>query len=299
MTNHVQLHKELLSAVCEDIEDMSDIMESIRPDIAHRCWGNGIIEEVTYIEEEEMPTRYIVDRRAKKPFVNVKNTVKYIQEECCICYNELQKTNVTTTPCGHSFCFQCIIKCLDRNNTCPYCREVLREEEEESDGEDSYGEDSDEEESDEEGDGDMDDGLYSDWGDEFPFGIISRTPFWSNTSNPVNTQASIEEIHDELVNQNISLKDLLSISLLRYDHTHDYRRLLKVQEDLKEIVQTTDNERRREWEERQCFMEEDERRHNRTPVVTITIDRIGNRPVVADKTEPSKLSLIHPDLLNK
>jgi len=289
MTNHIQLHKELLSVVCEDIGDMGDIMDPIRPDIVNRCWGNGIIEEVFKMPNEVGGDDSVSDNQitVHEPFQT--------QQECCICYDELQKTNVTTTPCGHSFCFRCIIKCLDRNNTCPYCRQVLREEEEESDEDESDEEDGDEED----GDEDMDDGLYSDWGDEFPFGIVSRTPFWYNTSNPVNTQVSVEEIHDELVNQNISLKDLLSISLLRYDDTHDYRRLLKIQDDLKEIVQTKDDERRREWEERQCFMEEDERRHNRTPVVTITIDRIGNRPAVARKTERPKLSLIHPDLLSK
>jgi len=289
MTNHIQLHKELFSVVCEDIGDMGDIMDPIRPDIVHRCWGNGIIEEVF-----EMPNEVGGDDSVSDNQITVHEPFQ-TQQECCICYDELQKTNVTTTPCGHSFCFRCIIKCLDRNNTCPYCRQVLREEEEESDEDESDEEDGDEED----GDEDMDDGLYSDWGDEFPFGIVSRTPFWYNTSNPVNTQVSVEEIHDELVNQNISLKDLLSISLLRYDDTHDYRRLLKIQDDLKEIVQTKDDERRREWEERQCFMEEDERRHNRTPVVTITIDRIGNRPAVARKTERPKLSLIHPDLLSK
>jgi hypothetical protein len=289
MTNHIQLHKELLSVVCEDIGDMGDIMDPIRPDIVNRCWGNGIIEEVF-----EMPNEVGGDDSVSDNQITVHEPFQ-TQQECCICYDELQKTNVTTTPCGHSFCFRCIIKCLDRNNTCPYCRQVLREEEEESDEEESDEEDGDEED----GDEDMDDGLYSDWGDEFPFGIVSRTPFWYNTSNPVNTQVSVEEIHDELVNQNISLKDLLSISLLRYDDTHDYRRLLKIQDDLKEIVQTKDDERRREWEERQCFMGEDERRHNRTPVVIITIDRIGNRPAVARKTERPKLSLIHPDLLSK
>ena len=289
MTNHIQLHKELFSVVCEDIGDMGDIMDPIRPDIVHRCWGNGIIEEVF-----EMPNEVGGDDSVSDNQITVLEPFQ-TQQECCICYDELQKTNVTTTPCGHSFCFRCIIKCLDRNNTCPYCRQVLREEEEESDEDESDEEDGDEED----GDEDMDDGLYSDWGDEFPFGIVSRTPFWYNTSNPVNTQVSVEEIHDELVNQNISLKDLLSISLLRYDDTPDYRRLLKIQDDLKEIVQTKDDERRREWEERQCFMEEDERRHNRTPVVTITIDRIGNRPAVARKTERPKLSLIHPDLLSK
>ena len=57
---------------------------------------------------------------------------------CPICYEKLHflkyddeeeeikpVTNVVTTPCGHSFCFKCLSKHLDRNNTCPMCREEL------------------------------------------------------------------------------------------------------------------------------------------------------------------------------
>jgi hypothetical protein len=39
-------------------------------------------------------------------------------------------TNNCITPCGHTFCFQCLAKALEKNNTCPCCRAVLMEEEE-------------------------------------------------------------------------------------------------------------------------------------------------------------------------
>jgi len=57
---------------------------------------------------------------------------------CPICYEKLRflkydeeeeeikpTSNVVTTPCGHSFCFKCLSKHLDRKNTCPMCREEL------------------------------------------------------------------------------------------------------------------------------------------------------------------------------
>jgi len=47
--------------------------------------------------------------------------------ECSICYEIIQKINNCTTPCGHSFCFNCIVKCLHKDNKCPYCRFVLNE----------------------------------------------------------------------------------------------------------------------------------------------------------------------------
>ena len=57
--------------------------------------------------------------------------------ECCICYEKIGDKNSSVTPCGHKFCFNCITAALSRNNTCPCCREVLVEKEEEEDWDDS------------------------------------------------------------------------------------------------------------------------------------------------------------------
>jgi len=54
--------------------------------------------------------------------------------ECCICMDAINlSTNNCITPCGHTFCFQCLAKALEKNNTCPCCRAVLMEEEEKAD----------------------------------------------------------------------------------------------------------------------------------------------------------------------
>ena len=47
--------------------------------------------------------------------------------ECPICFDEIQSTNACTTPCGHSFCFKCVIKSLQANEACPCCRASLVE----------------------------------------------------------------------------------------------------------------------------------------------------------------------------
>lgn len=48
------------------------------------------------------------------------NTTK----ECCICYEMIDSTkNNCITPCGHSFCFICIVKSIQVRNTCPCCRQ--------------------------------------------------------------------------------------------------------------------------------------------------------------------------------
>ena len=70
------------------------------------------------------------------------------QIECCICYETIGDKNNCVTPCGHKFCFVCLTKALVNNNTCPCCREVLVEQEDDDESEyepeDSDGESDDE-----------------------------------------------------------------------------------------------------------------------------------------------------------
>ena len=68
--------------------------------------------------------------------------------ECCICMDSINSAiNNCTTPCGHMFCFQCLAKALEQNNTCPMCRAVLMEvpDEELDSDDDEYETDSDDE----------------------------------------------------------------------------------------------------------------------------------------------------------
>jgi len=73
--------------------------------------------------------------------------------ECCICMDAINfATNNCVTPCGHTFCFQCLAKALEQNNTCPCCRAVLMaepEDEEASEWSEWTDEDEDEEEDEE------------------------------------------------------------------------------------------------------------------------------------------------------
>ena len=46
--------------------------------------------------------------------------------ECIICLEKInQNNNSAITPCGHKFCFNCILQSIQTLNTCPYCREIL------------------------------------------------------------------------------------------------------------------------------------------------------------------------------
>lgn len=46
---------------------------------------------------------------------------------CNICFEPINKNNNSVTPCGHTFCFKCIIKAMQYNSNCPCCRAPLRE----------------------------------------------------------------------------------------------------------------------------------------------------------------------------
>ena len=43
--------------------------------------------------------------------------------ECPICCTRF--TNPTTTPCGHTFCSNCLVRSLDHQRSCPFCRDGL------------------------------------------------------------------------------------------------------------------------------------------------------------------------------
>jgi len=47
---------------------------------------------------------------------------------CNICFEMMGPTNQTTTPCGHTFCFTCIIEAYKRKSTCPCCRTPFHKE---------------------------------------------------------------------------------------------------------------------------------------------------------------------------
>jgi hypothetical protein len=61
--------------------------------------------------------------------------------ECVICFEDIGKTNNCVTPCGHAFCFKCLVTAMTMKNTCPCCRAelfALPKEEEEDDADSDY-----------------------------------------------------------------------------------------------------------------------------------------------------------------
>ncbi|KAI8377424.1 PUA-like domain-containing protein, partial [Radiomyces spectabilis] len=44
--------------------------------------------------------------------------------ECAICCNRFYKP--TTTPCGHTFCRPCLLRSVDHQRSCPFCRQPVK-----------------------------------------------------------------------------------------------------------------------------------------------------------------------------
>jgi hypothetical protein len=51
-----------------------------------------------------------------------------LEEECCICYENIGTKNNCVTECGHKFCFKCLAMSMTRSNACPCCRQPLMDE---------------------------------------------------------------------------------------------------------------------------------------------------------------------------
>jgi len=51
----------------------------------------------------------------------VRNTL-YDNMECCICYENIYKNNITVLSCGHKYHFECILLALNKKLLCPICR---------------------------------------------------------------------------------------------------------------------------------------------------------------------------------
>ena len=170
------------------------------------------------------------------------STITKEELECCICYDVIGEQNNCTTPCGHKFCFVCMMKTLETNNTCPCCRAVLQERGEEE-----------EEESDDE---------YSDEEDELDY-------------HDRNTIASTKDIASELESLGYTMSDILTLYLGRINPAGERTSATfveKLSEDFEKVINKQDSEIESEHYEKFDMMEEDTRRHNRCVPSALDID---------------------------
>jgi hypothetical protein len=74
---------------------------------------DSIVENIETVVENDVET--------------VVETVVPESNECSICYETMGDKNCCVTECGHKFCLKCLLLAMDRTNTCPMCRHVLKD----------------------------------------------------------------------------------------------------------------------------------------------------------------------------
>ena len=168
--------------------------------------------------------------------------------ECAICYEEIGETNKCVTPCGHDFCFKCMVKSFQMNETCPMCRTSYLEKDEclHSDSEDEYPDD----------DGSDDETHYEDDAYE------TNDQYLQELDNVTQyaTIAKPKTIADKIEEKGYTMVDVLSLYMGRIDrtdskYTQSYVRRLK--EDIDTIVTDSDKEQERALMENYMMRDED------------------------------------------
>ena len=169
------------------------------------------------------------------------------KKECAICYEVIGTTNVCVTPCGHDFCFKCMIKSFQINDTCPMCRTTYLEK-------DEMLEESEDDESDDDSD---DESLYGD-----VVGYDTSEEYLQELDNVTHyaTIAKPKTIADKIEEKGYTMVDVISLYMGRIDrtdskYTQSYVRRLK--EDVDTIVTNSDKEQERALMENYMMRDED------------------------------------------
>lgn len=166
---------------------------------------------------------------------NANNNVE--MGECPICYENITKNNnICITPCGHEFCFTCLIKCMNKNNLCPCCRSVLNE-----------NKNFDENDEDEEDDEDFEDNETETINDDD-----------TEDDDDENKFCSLEFIETKLKEKNITYINLLSLLITRFPKNTSLSTKQKLEDDVFDYIDELDDQAEKEFDETKNMMFEDE-----------------------------------------
>jgi hypothetical protein len=164
--------------------------------------------------------------------------------ECPICYEVIDtKNNNCITPCGHEFCFKCLMKSISRNNRCPCCRAELQE----SDENDEILTDS---ESENDSDSDSN----------------------SESSEDGEIECDVEKITKTLVEKGFTMIDFVAIIIDRFpkgDPKYTSQFCEELYDDFYKNVEIMDEEVTREFREIELMASNDERSESNNASVNL------------------------------
>ena len=88
-------------------------------------WGDELVVFGGYEDDNDSMPELIEVQNEEEKETEENNTV-YESETCCICLENIKKTNTCTTKCGHQFCLTCLFDNINSTNDgkldCPMCR---------------------------------------------------------------------------------------------------------------------------------------------------------------------------------
>jgi hypothetical protein len=174
---------------------------------------------------------------------------------CPVCFDPITTDkNVCSTPCGHVFCFGCMVKCLNTSNTCPYCRSEINNKPIYDDNNDEYEivsitDDDDDDDYDDDDDDDDDE-------DQPPnTNPTNETPVSNEQES--EDECSIEYVESYFKEKGISYIDLLSVMFNRYPKTMSRRMRRQLDKKLYDMMDLLDEEHMNQYEEINLMIEND------------------------------------------
>jgi hypothetical protein len=177
------------------------------------------------------------------------NSVVVAGDNCPICFDPITKNkNVCSTPCGHVFCFKCIVKCLNTSNTCPFCRAEINDSELYGDSEDEDGGDSDDDSddetfwSDEDNNSEDEEDATTEGEATAEQGATATTGISINAENYEDDECPIEHMENYFKEKGVTYLDLMAVLFNRYPRGMTRRVKRRTEKNLYDMADFLDEE---------------------------------------------------------
>jgi len=156
---------------------------------------------------------------------------------CPICFDEITlNKNSCLTPCGHAFCFNCMVKSLNNSNMCPYCRALINDKPiRDDDDEEEYDDDYETLTDDDDEDDDEDDENENENGN-------SSTNQQENADDEDEYECSIERVESYFKEKGITYTNLLSVMFSRFPQDMSRRSRKQLNKKIYDMIDFLDEE---------------------------------------------------------
>lgn len=104
----------------EEVIIKQDNLSHILIDNSHKKYLNFKVKKLMNIKNRLSKNKELISNDDKEENFQVEEEI--LNKNCLLCSETI--TKISSTLCGHLFCWDCIIKYLQINNNCPFCRKI-------------------------------------------------------------------------------------------------------------------------------------------------------------------------------